>query len=160
MHQGLTDVPFVPHNPISTQESPVPLLKFQMASIFKILMSSWSMKGTQIYFSFLSNNRTNEPPPVSPTGPLWREILVYRAFCISLEDLIKIPLNKMALRKKRPSLFPEIGAPREAEAHFRALLDISFGVPSKGALPQGPLHGILAERCPRARHSSFKVPGI
>ena len=30
----------------------------------------------------------------------------------------------------------------EADAHFRALLDIFFGVPSKGALPQSPLHGI------------------
>ena len=54
----------------------------------------------------------------------------------------------MALRKKRPSLFPEIGAPREAEAHFRALLDISFRVPSKGALPQGPLNGIPRREMP------------
>ena len=28
----------------------------------------------------------------------------------------------------------------EADTHFRALLTISLGVPSKGALPQGPLH--------------------
>jgi len=31
MHLGLIDGPVVPHNLISTQESPVPLLKFQMA---------------------------------------------------------------------------------------------------------------------------------
>jgi hypothetical protein len=31
MHLGLIDGPFVPHNLISTQESPAPLLKFQMA---------------------------------------------------------------------------------------------------------------------------------
>jgi hypothetical protein len=30
----------------------------------------------------------------------------------------------------------------EADAHFRAMFNISFGVPSKGALPQGiSLHG-------------------
>jgi len=34
MHLGLTEGPFVPHHLISTQESPVPLLKFQiMATI-------------------------------------------------------------------------------------------------------------------------------
>jgi len=35
MHLGLIDKPFVPHNLISTQESPVPLLKFQMAPRLK-----------------------------------------------------------------------------------------------------------------------------
>jgi hypothetical protein len=40
----------------------------------------------------------------------------------------------------------------------RALLSISFGIPSIGALPAGS----LGERCPtpRALHSSFKVLGI
>jgi len=47
MHLGLIDGPFVPHNLISAQESPIPLLKFQMASRLKILMFSGSKKGTQ-----------------------------------------------------------------------------------------------------------------
>jgi hypothetical protein len=51
-------------------------------------MTSESKKGTQIYFSFLSKVLANEPPPGSPTGPLWRERLVYRAFYISLKNLI------------------------------------------------------------------------
>jgi hypothetical protein len=63
-----------------------------MAPRLKILMSSGSMKGTQIYFPFLSKILANETSPGSPTGPLWREILVYSVFCISLENLIKIPL--------------------------------------------------------------------
>jgi hypothetical protein len=42
MHLGLTDRPFVPHNVISTQESPVPLMKFHMAPRLKILMASRS----------------------------------------------------------------------------------------------------------------------
>jgi hypothetical protein len=53
MHLGLIDRPFVPHNLITAQESPVPLPKFQMAPRLKILMVSGSKKGTQIYFSFL-----------------------------------------------------------------------------------------------------------
>ena len=48
MHLGLIDRPFVPHNLISVQERPGPLLKFQMPPRLKILMSSGSKKGTQI----------------------------------------------------------------------------------------------------------------
>jgi hypothetical protein len=142
---GLIDGPFVPHNLISTQESPVPLIKFQMAPRLKILLSSGSKKGTRYIFSFLSKIPTNEPPPRSPTGPLWRERPVYRAFCVSLENLTKIPLKK-ALRKKCPSMFPKRGAPMEAGSYFQALLNISFGVPSIGALPQAPFMESLAER--------------
>jgi len=88
MHLGLIDEPFVPHNLISTQESPVPLQKFQMAPSLKILMTSRSKKGTQIYFSFLSKVPANEPTPGSPTGPQCSGRPVYRAFCISLKNLI------------------------------------------------------------------------
>jgi len=52
MYLSLIDWPFVPHNMISAQESPVPLLKFQMATKLKILMSSGSKKGTEIYYFF------------------------------------------------------------------------------------------------------------
>jgi len=52
MHLGLIDGHFVPHNLISSQESPVPFLKFQMAPILKILLPSEFKKGTQIYFFF------------------------------------------------------------------------------------------------------------
>jgi len=108
MHLGLKDGPFAPHNLISTQKSPVPLLKFQMAPRLKILMLSGSKKGIQIYFSFLSKIPADEPPPGSATGPLWREIPIYRAFCISLNNFTKIPLNKKALRRgSTPPRFPE-----------------------------------------------------
>jgi len=109
-------------------------------------MSSGSKKGTQIYFSFLSKILADDAPPGSPTGPLWREITVYREFCISLENLIKIPLNKKTLRKKRPSMFPKSGAPVEADTHFRALFNMSFGVPSKEPFPKVPFMESLAER--------------
>ena len=84
MYLGLIDGSFVPHNLISAQKITVPLLKFQLAPRLKILMASGSKKGTQIYFSFNSKVPANELPPISPTRPLWREIPVYRAFCILL----------------------------------------------------------------------------
>jgi hypothetical protein len=43
---------------------------------------------------------------------------IYRAFCICLENLVKIPLNKKALRKKCPSMFPKSRAPMEAGGNF------------------------------------------
>jgi len=42
MHLGNINGPFVPHNPISAQGTPVPLLKFQMTPRLKLLMSSGS----------------------------------------------------------------------------------------------------------------------
>ena len=107
MHLSLVDGPFVPHNLMSAQESPVPLPKFQMASRLKILMSSGSKKGTQIYYPFLS----------------------------------KCP------GKRTPSRFPN-RAPMERDTRLQGiftllliyLFNISFRVPSKGALPPGPPH--------------------
>jgi hypothetical protein len=81
---GLIDGPFVPHNLILAQESPVPLPLFQMATRLKIFMSSGSKKGTQIYYPFLSKSPASESLAGSLTGPLWREIPTYRAFlCLS-----------------------------------------------------------------------------
>jgi hypothetical protein len=55
---------------------------------FKTLMTSGSKKGTHIYFCFLSNVPANEPPPGLPNRvPMKREAL-YRAFCISLKNII------------------------------------------------------------------------
>jgi len=80
MHLGLIDGPFVPHNLLSDQESPVPLPKFQMAPRLKMLKSSVSKKGTQIYYPVLSKVSASESPPGSPMGPLWREMTISRAF--------------------------------------------------------------------------------
>jgi hypothetical protein len=59
-------------------------------------MSSKSKKGNpDINSLFLSNAPVNEPPLVSPTGPLWRELPIYRAFFIyTIKFIIKIFLNK------------------------------------------------------------------
>jgi hypothetical protein len=69
MHLSLIDVTFVLNNLISTQKSPVPLLKFQMALRLKILMASGSKKGTQMYFSFPLKIPVNETLQVPQEGP-------------------------------------------------------------------------------------------
>jgi hypothetical protein len=161
MHLGLIDGSFVPHNLISIQESPVSLLKFQMAHRLKILMSSGSKKWTQIYFFFLSKIPAYEPTPGSSAGPLWRDTR-YRAFCISLENLIKIPLNKKAL-KERPSVCPKGGPLRKQTPISEPYLTYLSGFPVKETSLKVPFMESLAERCPVPRallHSSFKVPDI
>ena len=71
MHLDHIDGPFVPHNLISAQKSPVHLPKFQMAPRLKILMSSGPKKGTQIYYPFLSKVSASESQPGLPVGLLW-----------------------------------------------------------------------------------------
>jgi hypothetical protein len=51
-----------------------------------------------------------------------------------------------ALTIERPSMFPRSGAPIGTNAHSRALLRISFEVPSKEVRPPGPTHGVPTER--------------
>ena len=113
-------------------------------------MPSGSKKGTQIYFYFSLNNPGKRTPSRFPNrAPVERDTHL-QGILISLDNLVKNPLNKNALRKKRPSMFPKSGAPMEADVHFRALLNISYGVPSKGILPQGPLHGTPRRETPRS----------
>jgi hypothetical protein len=161
MHLGLIERPFVPHNLIPAQESPVPLPQFQMAPRFKILMSSVFKKGTQIYF-YLSLKKSRKTNPLRfPNRGLYGERYPFTGyFCISLENLIKISLNKKfffsqkALRKGCPSMFP----PKRGPYGNRR-----FGVPNKGALPPGSPHTAPTDRCSVSTallHSSFKVPGI
>jgi hypothetical protein len=47
----------------------------------------WAQEKEPRYaFLFLSKVPVNEPPPVSPTAPLWRELLVYGAFFTYLSN--------------------------------------------------------------------------
>ena len=130
MHLGLIDGPFVPHNLILIQGSPVPWLKFQMAPRLKISMASGSKKGTQIYFSYLSKVLANEPPPGSPTGPLWRGRPLYRAFCISEKPhLLGFPVKEPCLKA------PLMESLAERCPTTRALLLSSIKVPGIRAPP-------------------------
>ena len=139
MHLGLTDEPFVPHNLKSAQDSPVPLPKLQTPPRHKILMSSGSKKGTQICFPLLSKSPGKRIPSRFPIGaPVERDTRLHGIFTYLF-------ISK-AQRKERPSVLPTSAAPMETDAHSRALLSISFGFPSKGALSPGPPHGVPSER--------------
>ena len=73
MHLGLIDRPFVPHNLISVQESPVPLLKFQMAPRLKILMVFRFKEGTQIYYPILESPGKWIPSKFPSGAPMERD---------------------------------------------------------------------------------------
>ena len=73
MHLGLIDGPFVPHNLISTQESPVPLLKFQMAPRLKILISLVPRKEPRYTFLFCLKSLQTTPLQVPQRVPMERE---------------------------------------------------------------------------------------
>ena len=104
MHLVLVDGPFVPHNVLSTQESPVTLPKFQMIPRLKILMVSMSKKEPRYTFLFSQKSQQMNSLQVPQQGPYGER-------------------------------YPSTG-------HFAYLSKpSSFGFPSKGALPQGPLHG-------------------
>ena len=100
MHLGLIDGHFVPHNLLSAQENPVPLPKFQMAPRLKILMSSGSKKGTQIYYPFLSKSPGKRIPSRFPNGaPM--EINT------RLQGIFTYLFISTAPRRERPSMFPK-----------------------------------------------------
>jgi hypothetical protein len=86
MQLGLIDGPFLAHNMISAQESPVPLPKAQMAHRLKILMSSGSKKLTQTYYSFLSKSPGKRIPSRFPQrGPHGERDPLTAHFYISLD---------------------------------------------------------------------------
>jgi hypothetical protein len=171
MHLGLIDGPFVPHNLISTKERPVPLLKFQMAARLKIVTASRSKKGTQIYFSFLSQVTANEPLPGSPTGPLWRERDPPTGHLGSpvKEPSLKVPSWNPSQRDA-PTLepspvydhpphtrFPLNGkGPPWRRPHLETFLTYLPGSPTKGP-PKPPPRSLFRERCtiPRAPSIQF-----
>ena len=91
MYLGLIDRPFVPHNLIPTQESPVPLLKFQMAPRLKILMASGSKKGTQIFFIFSQKSRQTNPLQVPQQGPYEERGPCTRHFAYLKNLIFRVP---------------------------------------------------------------------
>jgi len=58
------------------------------------------------------------------TRSLLREIPFYRPFCVSLKDLIKIPLIRRPQERNAPPCSPKAG-PYGNRRHFQALLNIS-----------------------------------
>ena len=98
----IIDGPFLPHNLISTQESPVPLLKFQMAPRLKIFMASWSKKEPRYTLFVSQKSRQTNPIQVPQWAPMTREarlqgiLHVYQKHHLSgspgKEPSLKVPL--------------------------------------------------------------------
>jgi hypothetical protein len=112
-------------------------------------------------FLFLLKIPVNEPPPGSSTGPLWREMPFYKAFFYILKFLTKISLNKKfspSLKGPRKGVslhVPPKQGPYRNTPICRDLLGISFGVPSKGALPP-----VSSHRVPSKRDAPFLEPSF
>jgi hypothetical protein len=123
-----------------------------MAPRLKTLMPSVSTKGTHVYFTFLLKNPGKRIPSKFPNGALMERDTRLQGIFTYL--LIYLFISK-ALRKERLSMFPKSGAPKETDTQSRALLNISFGVSSKGAIPPGPPHGVSWERNAPFLESSF-----
>jgi len=76
--------------------------------------------------------------------------------------LIKLNFTLLSKERSNPHV-PQQGLIWKQMPISRALLGISFLVPSKGVLPPGSPLGALSLRCCVSRaliHSFFKVPGI
>jgi len=81
-----------------------PIIPYQLRrALFFIKSSRWppdlklndlwvQERNPGILFLFSQKSQQTNPTPGFPAGSLWREILVYRSFCISLKDLIKMPV--------------------------------------------------------------------
>ena len=81
-----------------------------MAHRLKIIMAFGSNWGTQIYFSYHSKVPANKPPPGFPTGPLWREIPVYREFCILLYSNVgQLSFSTVTVSSLHPLLICQFG---------------------------------------------------
>jgi len=140
MHPGLVDWPFVPHNLISVQKSPVPSPRFQMDPISKILMSSGSKKGTQIFYPFLSKSPGKGISSRFPNGvPMERDTHLQGIVTSFLTYLFYLSLRVPG--KGAPSMFPN-GVPMERDTHlqgiFTSFLIYFFIFPSESPVREPP----------------------
>ena len=99
----------------------------------------------------MSKVPVKEPPPDSPTGPLWREMSHYRTFCISLKDLTKIPLIRRPQERSVHPCSPKSGPLRKQKPISEPFFDISLGSQVKNPSLKVPLHVTPEERCPDPR---------
>ena len=97
---------------------------------------------------YLESPQETQPPPGSPVGPLWRELSTSRAFFYvsprfrskSTPDRKNLTLLLKSLGKENACHIPHNGYPMEKTTVSRALLNISFKIPSKGVLPPSSPH--------------------
>jgi hypothetical protein len=125
MHLGLTDGPFVPHNLISAQDSPLPLPKFQISPRLKILIFFGSKKGTQIYYPILSKKyQQANPLQVPQQGPYVERYPLTAHFYISLDIslYLKGPIKRASLHVSQKQ------GPYENRHPFHSLTAVTYSV--------------------------------
>jgi len=137
-----------------------------MAPRLKILMTSGSKKEAQKYCFFSFKSPSKRTPSRFPSGAPMERDTHLQGICVSLKDLIRIPLKKVP-RKKHPSMFPESGVPMEMDAHFQALLNISSSPVKEPSihLSKSPVYEpppsrrFPGERCPYPETIWTYLPG-
>jgi hypothetical protein len=166
MHLGLINGPFVPHDLISTQGSPVPLPSFQMVPRLKLRWPSGPEKEPRYTFLFPSKVPAN--PSRFPTkAPVKREVPLMEPLaerCPTTRAFLHSTIRALDIRASPHIGFPrrQRGPRREGCPHpenFLTYLPGSpvkklppgpprnlFRVPRKGALPSGSLHRAPTER--------------
>ena len=155
----------MPHTLIPSHGSPGPSQQFQTAPGRRLLIKSGSKKAAQINlirdapfpeppFFCLSKSPGKRTPSSFPNGGPYGESCPFPepSFTCFLNSSIKFLVIKRyftllskTLRKERPSVFPETSPLWKQTSISRALLGISYGVPSKGALPPGSPHRVHTE---------------
>jgi len=152
MHDALW--PFVPHNLLSTQESSVPLPKFQMAPDLKIIMSSGSKKGTQIYYTVFKKSRQANPLQVPQRGPYGEINPLTEHFYISLNMSLFIFPSESPVRGPPPCSLtgsPWTGILRH-QSHWsiHSLIHVCLSESPKRSPPSyGEKHRVTAHGAPR-----------
>jgi hypothetical protein len=134
MHLALIDGPFLLHNLISAQQSPVPLPKFQMAHRIKILMVSVQERNPDILSFSLKKYRQVKPLQVPQRGP-YGEIPTYGTFYISL--YLKDPKKRASLHVPQKWAPMEMPIPEPYVAYLSGVKESSL---------QDPPHGVPSEK--------------
>jgi hypothetical protein len=150
MPLGLIDGPFVPHNLISTQESPDPLLKFQVTLRLKNLNVLWFQERIpDVLFLFSQKSRKTNALQFPNRIPMERDIRLHGILHISQNP----HLSGSPVKEPSPKV-PFMESLAERCPTTRALLHSSIKVPSIRA-PPPPLPGSPrgerdphGERCP------------
>jgi hypothetical protein len=152
MHLGLIDGPFIPHNPISTQESPVPFPRFQMAPWLKSQWPSGPKKEPGYTFLFPQKLRQSNSSRFPTRAPMKREVPLEEPLaerCPTTRAFLHSSIQILCIRAPSPriSSFPTTkGPPQGGLLASRDFLNISSRVPSDEAPSRPPTEPLQRER--------------
>ena len=119
---GLTDGPFVPHNLISSQDSLSLYQSFGRPPDLNLNVLWIQERNPDILPFSLKNSRQANPLQVPQRGPYGERDSLTGHFYTSLD-------TSVYLKGPKKRAFLKRGAHMDTDAHSRALLNISFGVP-------------------------------